>query len=60
MTDSGSFGNWDPSDLFNVGNEASSERPWLGTIRLVAVYDRPLSAAEVVQNFGVGPTGAAP
>jgi PKD repeat protein len=28
---------------------------WLGILRLVAVYDRALTAAEVTQNFGIGP-----
>jgi hypothetical protein len=53
---SGGYGNWDVSDLFNIGNEGSSNRPYNGIIRLVAVYDRPLITAEIQQNFAAGPT----
>ena len=52
---SGDYGNWDMSDLFSIGNEAGSNRPYNGIIRLVAVYDRPLGAAEIQQNYGAGP-----
>ena len=51
----GGYGNWDVSDLFNIGNEGSSNRPYNGIIRLVAVYDRPLITAEIQQNFAAGP-----
>ncbi len=57
---SGSYSNWDGADPFNVGNEGSSDRPWHGTIRMVAVYDRPLSGAEILQNFQAGPEPGMP
>ena len=50
VVSSGSYNNWDVNDLFNIGNEAGSERPFSGLIRLVAVYDRALSPSEVQQN----------
>jgi hypothetical protein len=48
---SGDYSNWDTTDLFSIGNEAGSDRPFYGNVYLVAVYDRALSAAEVQQNF---------
>jgi ELWxxDGT repeat protein len=56
---SGAFGgnlsNWNTSYPLLLGNEALGERGWKGTYYLVAFYDRALSAAEVVQNYEVGP-----
>ena len=55
VTASGTYANWDASDWFNIGNEASGERPFLGEIYLVAIYDRALTPAEVLQNYSAGP-----
>jgi hypothetical protein len=52
---SGVYLNWDDNDRFNIGNESTSDRPWHGTIRMVVVYDRALSQAEIEQNFNAGP-----
>ncbi|MCH8059096.1 MAG: VCBS repeat-containing protein, partial [Proteobacteria bacterium] len=57
VTLSGNYNNWDPTDWFNIGNEASSQRPFVGEVYLVAVYDRALSVAEVQMNFSAGPNG---
>jgi hypothetical protein len=46
----GDLSNWDPSHRLVVGNEASLDRQWNGTVTLVAVYNRALSAAEVKRN----------
>ncbi len=45
------------SDQYRLGlaNELTRDRTWLGTIRLVAIYDRALSAEEVAENFAAGP-----
>jgi mono/diheme cytochrome c family protein len=51
----GSLSNWDSSFRLALGNELTSDRPWLGTFRLVAIYSRRLSTAEVEQNFKAGP-----
>lgn len=63
-TRAGDFSGWDTAMRFGVGNEISLDRPWLGDVHLVAVYDRALSAAEVTQNTnagtGDGETGFAP
>ncbi|MFT5232001.1 MAG: hypothetical protein ACI9UK_000142 [Candidatus Krumholzibacteriia bacterium] len=46
---------WDDSYRFGVGNEMTGDRPWLGELHLVAVYDRALPVVEVVQNYAAGP-----
>ncbi|MCA8961479.1 MAG: cadherin-like domain-containing protein, partial [Planctomycetes bacterium] len=47
----GTLGNWDASAKFVLGNEPTGDRPWLGDLRLVAVYDRALDPTEVEQNY---------
>jgi hypothetical protein len=46
---------WDPGHRFALANEHTLDRPWVGEYRLVAVYCRALSAADVAQNFAAGP-----
>ena len=48
------LGNWDTSFPMVLANEPTGDRPWLGTLHLVAVYDRALTSAEVTQNFSSG------
>jgi hypothetical protein len=48
---SGDYSNWDLTDRFNIGNEGTGNRPFLGVIYTVAVYDRALDAGEVLQNY---------
>jgi hypothetical protein len=50
----GSLAEWDDSFAFVLGNEVSGNRPWAGTIRMVAVHSRALTDAQIVQNFEVG------
>ncbi|MCP5112389.1 MAG: hypothetical protein GY953_16315, partial [bacterium] len=51
----GDLSNWDPSYVFLLGNEhGASRRDWYGEIYLAAVYDRALSAPEVMRNYIVG------
>ncbi len=47
----GNLGNWDATYRLALANELSKDRPWLGELHLVALYDRALTAAEVQQNF---------
>ena len=47
----GDLSNWNSSYRFGLANELNSDRPWLGDLHLVAVYDRALSAEEVTFNF---------
>jgi hypothetical protein len=53
----GDFSNWDVSYRLGLANELTGDRPWLGELHLVAIYDRALSGAEVSQNFEAGPGG---
>ncbi len=50
----GDFSTWNPRFPLVLANEASGDNPWLGTIYLLAVYERALSLDEVKQNFDAG------
>lgn len=50
----GNLNEWDPSFAFVLGNEASGDVPWAGTIRMVAVHNRVLAPEQIQQNFDVG------
>lgn len=53
-TSPGNLSDWDDSYAFVLGNEVSSDRPWNGKLRLVAVHDRALTADQVRMNFEAG------
>ncbi|MDA0739643.1 MAG: Ig-like domain-containing protein, partial [Nitrospirae bacterium] len=53
---SGVLSNWDATDPLTLGNEGSGDRPWAGTMRMMAMYDRALTPTEVQQNFAAGST----
>ncbi|MCP4787998.1 MAG: DUF1592 domain-containing protein [Fuerstiella sp.] len=53
----GNASGWDESYRLGLVNELSKDRPWLGTLHLVAIYSRSLNANEVTQNFDAGPDG---
>ncbi len=50
----GTLIDWQDTFAFVLGNEASSEGLWQGTLRLVAIHRRALSAEQIQQNFDVG------
>jgi mono/diheme cytochrome c family protein len=50
----GSLIDWDDSFAFLLGNEVSGDRQWQGRLRLVAIHNRALTEAQIVQNFDVG------
>jgi hypothetical protein len=50
----GTLGDWDNSFAFVLGNEVSNNRPWAGVVRLVAIHNRALTAAQIQQNFEAG------
>ena len=50
----GDFSTWG-NYVLHVGNEATMDRPWLGTLHLIAVFCRALSAQEVADHFTAGP-----
>jgi PKD repeat protein len=56
-TVAGDLSNWNSSYRLGLANELTGDRPWLGELHLVAIYDRALSQAEVSQNFVAGPDG---
>lgn len=56
----GTFATWNTAYPLVLANELTGDRPWLGTLHLVAVYDRALSSNEVGLNFLAGPGGAPP
>ncbi len=50
----GAMANWNGKYRLALANELSSERPWLGTFHLVAIYSRDLSVGEVAKHFKAG------
>jgi hypothetical protein len=48
------IGTWDETLVLVLGNEASGNRPWLGTLKLVAIHNRALTPTQVQQNFDAG------
>jgi hypothetical protein len=46
---------WAPYYPLLIGNEATRNRPWLGKLFLIGLYDRALTAAEVLSQFQAGP-----
>ncbi|HZD54142.1 MAG TPA: LamG domain-containing protein, partial [Woeseiaceae bacterium] len=50
----GSLADWQDTFALVLGNEADGEGPWQGTVRLVAIHNRALTPAQVMQNFDVG------
>ena len=50
----GSLASWDTSHRLSLANEVTGDRPFLGTLHLAAIYDRPLSPQEMQQNFAAG------
>ena len=53
-TAAGNFADWNDSYAFALGNEVSGDKPWAGSIRMVAIHNRVLSPDKVSQNFDVG------
>ncbi len=51
---SGDYSNWYGNHFFSIGNEATNDRPYAGTIEMVAVYNRALIPAEITQNYTAG------
>jgi hypothetical protein len=55
----GELSNWDRGFRLAVANELTKDRPWLGTLHLVALYDTALSAEEISRNRAAGARRAA-
>jgi hypothetical protein len=43
----GDLSNWDESFTLTLANESTRDRPWRGTLSLVAIYSRALSPEEI-------------
>jgi len=54
-TVAGGLANWDEGFRLALANELTGDRPWLGTYRRVALFDRAWTAAETVRAFSAGP-----
>lgn len=50
----GLLNDWDNSFAFVLGNETDSNSLWQGTLRMVAIHNRALSAEQISQNYSVG------
>lgn len=50
----GNLNDWDDSFALILGNEASSDRQWQGSLRMVAIHNRALTQAQISQNFEIG------
>ncbi len=50
----GTLIDWQDTFALVLGNEASGDGLWQGTIRLAAIHRRALTQEQVVQNFDVG------
>ena len=51
----GTMSNWNSGYELALTNELTNDRPWLGDLHLVAIYDRALTSTEVSQNLEAGP-----
>ena len=51
----GDLSTWDDAHRLVLGDELSGDRPWRGTLHLVALHTRGLTPAEVARNFRAGP-----
>lgn len=45
---------WNDTYALVLGNEADGDRPWQGTIRMLAIHNRALDAGQVQRNFDAG------
>jgi hypothetical protein len=50
----GSLVDWQDTFAFVLGNEASGDAVWEGTLRMVAIHNRALTPTQIQQNFDVG------
>jgi hypothetical protein len=50
----GTISDWDDTFAFVLGNEVSGDRQFQGVFRLVAVYNRTLTDAQIQTNFEAG------
>jgi hypothetical protein len=46
--------NWATGSALALGNDVDFQRPWSGTIRMLAIHNRTLTLDQIRQNFDVG------
>lgn len=56
----GGFSDWDSSYNLVLGNESTGNRQWRGKLFLMAIYNRALSAIEVLHNYQAGISFSSP
>jgi hypothetical protein len=52
----GDLSNWDNTFQLGLANEWTKDRPWRGTVHLVAIYNRALAAEEIKTHAKARPT----
>lgn len=50
----GLLSEWDNTFALAIGSEVDNSNRWAGTVRLLAVHNRALSEAQILQNYEVG------
>jgi VanZ family protein len=50
----GDFSNWDRGYKLLIGNEQTGNRPWVGSLYGIALYNRQVSTSEVAQSYKSG------
>ncbi|UHQ53766.1 MULTISPECIES: LamG domain-containing protein [unclassified Microbulbifer] len=53
-TDPALLGTWDDTFALAVGSEVSNDNQWQGSVRLLAVHSRALSAEDIATNYSAG------
>jgi hypothetical protein len=51
---SGNCSNWDSGYRLALANELTQDRPWLGEMYRIAIYDRALGNNQITRNFKTG------
>ncbi|MHC4557262.1 MAG: LamG-like jellyroll fold domain-containing protein [Planctomycetota bacterium] len=54
MTVTGNCSNWDTGYHLALANELTQDRPWLGELYRIAIYDRSFDNKQVISNFKAG------
>ena len=50
----GNLNDWDDTFALAIGNEVDNQQLWMGTVRLLAIHNRVLTAEQIFQNFDAG------
>lgn len=51
----GNLGNWDSGFRLALANELSEDRPWLGNLYHIAIYDQAITEETITKRFATGP-----